>query len=554
MRVALMIVSACLAHTIWAVSASSADIVIDWKIKNNFRIIDGADAQQNFFADIERKRRCAQSDAGCPLEKTAKVRCTRNNYCTVFNAAYLSYPGNWYADPRRVVQLSTKTPSKLKDCTWFEIKPRNEGSTQRIIIGNKRLIEVKFDVGKHLLEVQCAISSGKLISSGQQEIDIRDIKMIALGDSFMSGEGSPQLTHGRHVADAVKPGQIPEDSVQNPAQWLEHRCHRSLFSSTALAAANLAENNPKLSVTYFNVACSGAEIKEGILTPYRGRVRPDQLEAIYNRYGKHTPKATWIGPYIKPQILQIRDVICRNDICTPPDYLFVLTGGNELGFGPMVAKFATGCGKDCLESSRREIKDKLKALTAQYDDLRDQLKAIAPPQNTILLEYPNPLQNEHGVACRDTFFNGNSFVPGLYTVFGAGINTAASRFGQDEVLRPLNSLLTAVACKNSWRHVASIEQVSRKSGYCAKGRWFNNIRDSLAKQDAVPSLKSDDAKMPDEGLPTGAMHPNLIGQINIAAEISYEFVRDNLLPLKDKAKMPTRAACPSATSEQSAQN
>src|SRR5262249_5125327 len=98
------------------------------------------------------------------------------------------------------------------------------------------------------------MKDGSSASAGER-VEVRDLLVVALGDSLTSGEGNPD-------ADAT-PFALP--------RWQNGACHRSLKSGAALAALELERRDPHTSVTFVTLACSGASIAEGLLHDYRGQ-------------------------------------------------------------------------------------------------------------------------------------------------------------------------------------------------------------------------------------------------------------------------------------------
>lgn len=518
---------------------------ISWRVLNNFRVIDGDDKQRLFEADIEKRRICETSGrcAGMTPGRKTKTRCRYGNFCTVFNPQTLEYPKGWYANARRSVSLTIRPERKDLKCHWYTTPLDGGVDAQRQSVGWTTPARTSLTLGKHRIEAECEGGKTGKAETVSADIELKDIKIVAMGDSFMSGEGSPHTYRGNTLISEPK---------QSPAQWLEHRCHSSLFSSTGLAAADLAERDRHQSVTYVNLACSGAELLDGILTDYEGRVRPDQIMAIYKDYGGAKLATGYFKkPKIKPQIDQLKALACDGTACVPPDYLFVLTGGNELKFAKVMEAFVSGCDADCRREKEKDIKTNLANLDTSYQRFHDEVENKLGKHllsNIVLLQYPNPMQDERARPCFDSFFKTNAFFRAYGPWVGASINSTASKFAVDQFLTPLNNRLACYAAKFGWRHVQSIQYGSRKNGYCAARRWFNTLQDSDAKQNNVPKIRDADFIVPTfTGLPTGAMHPNFIGHYNMAAEVKRCFQVDGHVAADKNQPKGKDATCPRAT-------
>ena len=138
-----------------------------------------------------------------------------------------------------------------------------------------------------------------------QVIEVRDLLIFGLGDSYGSGEGSPDVT------------ELEEGGVQSQNK----RCHRSAKSGQVRAAQRIEDADRHTSVTFVHLACSGGRIYRALLEPYDG-IEPDG-----------TPAA--------PQIDRVAELASDHEI----DALFVSIGGNEINFSKVVE--ACVLGEDC---------------------------------------------------------------------------------------------------------------------------------------------------------------------------------------------------------------
>ncbi|MDO8309585.1 MAG: GDSL-type esterase/lipase family protein [Actinomycetota bacterium] len=93
--------------------------------------------------------------------------------------------------------------------------------------------------------------------------DVRNILVVALGDSYASGEGNP-----RNVKAWLREG------GSFTPYWDDDACHRSARGGPAQAALLLEESSPTTSVTLVDVTCSGASVDAGVLGPQRAAGQP----------------------------------------------------------------------------------------------------------------------------------------------------------------------------------------------------------------------------------------------------------------------------------------
>lgn len=112
--------------------------------------------------------------------------------------------------------------------------------------------EVRLPEAAYRLELEVR-SSGR-ISRKVLTAPVRNILIVAMGDSYASGEGNP-----RNVEAWLREG------APFRPYWDDDSCNRSVLGAPAQAALALEESSPRTSVTLVNVTCSGATVDRGIL-------------------------------------------------------------------------------------------------------------------------------------------------------------------------------------------------------------------------------------------------------------------------------------------------
>ena len=153
----------------------------------------------------------------------------------------------------------------------------------------------------------------------------KDLLIVAFGDSIASGEGR--------------------------AAFYGDQCHLSDNSGFSRAARRIEATDPHTSVTFLNLACSGAGLVRGVLFPQqdypgsRNRVQASQMHELYR---------SLCGSNIQ---------VCR-ERPRSVDKVFVNVGANDLGW----SNYLRQCGRD--ESlNELEIEDVIPLLSVL--DLRD---------------------------------------------------------------------------------------------------------------------------------------------------------------------------------------
>lgn len=203
--------------------------------------------------------------------------------------------------------------------------------------------------------VQSGVTVAVRLPDGRElqdrEVVVEDIFVVALGDSFSSGESNPdrpvqfsavremvydpkllrdQIATGPEAPAALMPGGFglaSGDSQTNPkvlprrlmedelagryntldspafqaafdkaaAQWLSRDCHRSQYGYPFRVGIQLALENRHRAITFASFSCSGAEIAHGLFL---------EMDA---REGYSHPA----GAKVRPQLDQLADLICR---------------------------------------------------------------------------------------------------------------------------------------------------------------------------------------------------------------------------------------------------
>jgi len=143
------------------------------------------------------------------------------------------------------------------------------------------------------------VSDASRSASASVNATVKNVLMLAMGDSYASGEGNP-----RNVDAWVEQGGL---FTNFRPYWDDEGCHRSVRSAPAQAALALEKASTQTSVTFVDVSCSGATMTQGILGQQTGQL-PSQLA-------------------------QARSIIGNS----PVDLITLSVGGNDVGFGTIIS-------------------------------------------------------------------------------------------------------------------------------------------------------------------------------------------------------------------------
>lgn len=404
----------------------------------------------------------------------------------------------------------------------------------------------------------------RIYNEYSESIEFDDILIVAMGDSYSSGEGNPDYNQNGTL--------IWADGV-TPAMGIQHElAHRSNLAWSA-QFANLIEKRTKFqSVTYVNVASSGASIQSGILESQKEGL-PAQLDQVTKTIGNRTI-----------------------------DMLLISIGGNDVGFAQLLGALAirTECNeipygingfglnfgvtkkekfiKDAINSgnwqgmlSRRDKKEHffdtrdhcnnlfanhlprlseffgntpgLNALSNQFELLNMALGKLQYEQ-VYMMEYPSlgftNRDPESSQVCGD-LIETNWFLPSLvgsdlgtleYIVADGivDIDRGETRFAHNNFLYPINNKIREACERYGWTSFSGILDLFRGHSVCNEN--ISDYRtDNLVDNErveklnesirAIKDLESNWYRLASESLirqgdGKGAAHPNEYGNAAIA--------------------------------------
>ena len=300
--------------------------------------------------------------------------------------------------------------------TWQAHKAGAKPESRKLACKNKLTIArvpFSFDRAASGVSVAVKLPDGREITDPNVIVD--DVFVVALGDSFASGEGNPdqpvtfsasremvydpamnreehlaaikpKVSQNYAVANAdegtnpkVLPRRLLEDEEkdqqyrtssrefaaafeQRGARWFSADCHRSQYGYPFRVGIELTLENRHRSVTFVSLACSGAEVAEGLFLELASRegsqptVRPqfDQLSELICRGGDRarTINAAYTLPVFEAGSTSMQMRIVAQRWCPPAerkrpiDLVLMSIGGNDVGFGGLAAYSMTETAAD----------------------------------------------------------------------------------------------------------------------------------------------------------------------------------------------------------------
>jgi hypothetical protein len=347
----LFIPAACFGNFVKADSevAKTNAISIEWSVEDRFRLFNQADDAAK--ARIDNLLENLQAPAANPTSSTT----IPSSSSTIFSAHYdqilaalINDNGrslrnsNWvssektgvkgtrvysqdYVRPKSYkirVKLLNSVSIQEQTCVWSVIGLNQTAAPQREECSKEIVLEVfrtgtdqKF--GVQGVSVSVASESGLQLATAS--VDFEDKLIVAMGDSFIAGEGNPDVPSvllrtapSKEFEKASWPATIPDGTIKH-AEWWDEPCHRSLLSWPVMASLYEAAQNKRKAITLVHVGCSGATI-------------PDLTKGPQ----KDLPGG---GNEEHHQIQQVRNLL---DNKRAIDQIYLSIGGNDAEFGNVV--------------------------------------------------------------------------------------------------------------------------------------------------------------------------------------------------------------------------
>ncbi|KAI1719192.1 GDSL-like lipase/Acylhydrolase family domain-containing protein [Ditylenchus destructor] len=297
------------------------------------------------------------------------------------------------------------------------------------------------------LEVEQTFATGGsralFVSKVKQPIRIHDYWIVALGDSFASGEGNPDLPVQRIEQ---RGNRVSSNYIVHPARWISEKCHRSTKSwPFKVYEKLLALGNGHHSVIHFSfLACAGASVARGI----------SSSSEADNDAGSESSQLDKVRG-----ISQIRG--------SGPDLLLMSVGGNDLGYSDILARLLQGGDADTQSLQLRFF-----YVSTQLDRLGSALATLGGklPLQVVTPHYFDISRNERGIvdtSCADL----------------EGIHIESLRKAERLILKRLNRMITEKGEKFGWTVVGDeVDKLFKTTGMCSSRSLIRNSEDSLRLQ------------------------------------------------------------------------
>jgi hypothetical protein len=368
--------------------------------------------------------------------------------------AYVNPPGGYTVD------LDASQSAGIQPSSTFAWTVAGPGGFTATLAGEDPTINLP--QGAYSVTLTASNLAG---ASGPQvattSIQVKDVLIVAIGDSYASGEGNPVVASPIDPQWAYSPS--PSMNTENAD------AHRSTISGPADFAYQLQQANPQEAVTFVSVAASGASIPDGVLGPMASVGDP--------------------SVQLPDQIDELKSIIGTQHI----DVLTMSVGADDIGVSTLVDQFInnTYTGSPSRRKILSQVNARIARLPSEFAELATAIGSLDPGR-VLATDYP------------DITLNQRRRVAAIAGPMGLPlVSRADARLTSRRIIAPLDAKIAAAAGRYGWTLVPGITNDFRTHGYPSTTPWIRTLSQSLATQ----------------GSPVGTFHPNAAGQADIALRI-----------------------------------
>ena len=370
-------------------------------------------------------------------------------------------PEGWQVDFEQTEPAACDTTLRR---TWFIDDVEVDISDPNIIEFSPLSCDFSYQFEDELVyQVQLVLKDidGNRVGAIEHDVTVQDWLIVSIGDSIASGEGNPDLTIAQADGDAV---------------WQHAGATARRTPAPPSPRGPFEEQDPKTSVTFVHLACSGAQITDGLLGSYLG-IEPGG------------------GPPLPSQIDQIRSLVPSSRDRRDPrldrgERRQLLRGGEGLRQeGRLPGQ--PGAGK--------LFDTKIAQLPARFDQLNARLTGSGglsdvPSRRFLFTEYHDVTRFDDSSMCGS---EGTEEILYDQPWPFVGISEVEAEWASNVMTVGLNQVVQSSAFTYGWSWIGGIRPLYLFHGYCADDTWIIRYQQSFAKQD-------------DEN---GTLHPNINGHL-----------------------------------------
>jgi hypothetical protein len=313
---------------------------------------------------------------------------------------------------------------------------------------------------------------------------------------------------------------IHEDPYYEPHRYSQ--CHQSKFSGQALAALAIEQADPKTSVTFIHLACSGGTIPAGIVGEYEGIEKPREGTGGNRPAQVDTAAALSTNREVDAFVMSIggNDIGFSHTImeCVTTEPCFATTeqtlsdqeidnlcDSYTVGPAPIAAVSAQICKATLKKAAhsfvgsnaQEEFFKKLASLPKLYAEVENRLRQLWPSlasNRMFLTQYPMVTRDHNNEVC-GAYQDPSKNLP--------GISGPEYLWAEQVVATLLNQTIADQEQVLGWNVVKGIDEAFRLHGYCSDDSWIVRIKESFVTQVGM----------------SGTAHPTARGQMAYAEKI-----------------------------------
>jgi hypothetical protein len=373
------------------------------------------------------------------------------------------------------------------DCTWTwqPRAPGGKAETRKMACKDRLTIpRVPFSLNTAQSGVRVTVRTHNGREFSEPNVVVEDLLVVGFGDSFASGESNPDkpvlfsgaremvydpvntpgvasrsvkrkdpppapspsfsVAAGNEFDPKSLPKRLMEDEVngriewpnspefmaafaKSGAQWISADCHRSQYGYPFRVGLGLALENRHRAISFVSLACSGAEVTEGLFLEMSAREGAqkkvasqfDQMADLICRGGAagRTQTASYTLPTFSSGSTSISMQTITKRWCAaaqrkrPIDLVLLSIGGNDVGFGALAVYSITDSANDIAPVADligRQIRFSPRTSRVYLDLLDERMKAVkdalrdgfgVDPSRVVHTSY-EPIQfDENGAVC-----------------------------------------------------------------------------------------------------------------------------------------------------------
>ena len=475
-------------------------------------------------------------------------------------------------------QVSTEGIS----CHWTIAGPT--GSSEFVSTGPKAITQLP--QGDHVVTVSVRLGDGRA-AAAQAMIRVKDILVVALGDSLATGEGNPEVPARWDAIKSSERGSLlrgrldpstpavwadggpdgnqsrttPSGSLP-PANLLHGRSHRSTRSGPAQFAMRLEASDPHTSVTFVCLAATGARTDDlfrsdrsndnKALGP--GPPLPAQLDELHAIAGSRRVDILIlsIGCNDARAIELVGELMRREIRCIDALRLLAAyptrqasSAASPSDCDSLVDPTAASALKNLSPEARREairqdvklvyslseaIESGLASAQAQLERVASALAddPILASAQAQLLGLPDLTRESSGASAAAIL---DDLVPALR------VNRRELDLVRERLLRPLRQIQCDAARRHGWSFTDEVFEAFGPHGYAAEDTWFVRAKESEQIQGpiltAVGYLRGEIAP--------GMLHPNERGHHAIADHLWRNHAKPARIQSSSSSLLPSRS-------------